>query len=146
MNRRRFLIGAGAVIALSTGPGKATPATVTAAIRAAIGDTDVKPGRVKLDIPLLVENGNAVSMTVTMADPLGAGERVRSLHVFADGNPLPNVMNVSFGPRAGAPRIATRIRLATSQTVTAIVRMQDGTCWSDSVELLVTLAACVDPG
>jgi len=147
MNRRRFLIMAGgAVIALSAGPARATPATVAAAMQAALGAAIVKPGRVKLDIPLLVENGNAVSMTVSMAEPLAAGERVRSLHVFADGNPLPNVMNVTFGPRAGAPRIATRIRLATSQTVTAIVRMEDGSCWSDSVELLVTLAACVDTG
>ena len=147
MKRRRFLIAAGgAVIALAAGPAKATSATVAAAMRAVLGDAVAKPGRVKLDIPLLVENGNAVSMTVSMAEPLAAGERVRSLHVFADGNPLPNVMNVTFGPRAGLPRIATRIRLATSQTVTAIVRMDDGACWSDSLELLVTLAACVDPG
>ena len=47
-------------------------------------------------------------------------------------------------PRAGAPRIATRIRLATSQTVIAVAKLADGSCWRDSVDLLVTLAACID--
>ena len=66
------------------------------------------------------------------------------MHVFAGRNPLPNVTNVSFGPRSGRPRFATRIRLATSQTVVAIAKLEDGSCWSDSVELIVTLAACIE--
>ena len=40
--------------------------------------------------------------------------------------------------------VATRIRLATSQTVIAVAKLSDGSCWRDSVDLLVTLAACID--
>ncbi len=62
----------------------------------------------------------------------------------AERNPLPHVANFTFGPRSGRPRVSTRIRLATSQTVIAIAVMNDGSCWSDSVDLLVTLAACIE--
>ena len=89
----------------------------------------------------MVENGNSVAMTVSVDAPVGD---VRSIDVFAEGNPLPHVMRVRFGPRTGAPRIATRIRLATSQTVIAVAKLADGSCWRDSVDLLVTLAACID--
>ena len=78
-------------------------------------------------------------MTVT-----APGEQVASLYVFAQANPLPNVLHATFGPASGEPRLATRIRLATSQTVIAMARLRDGSCWTDSVELLVTLAACVE--
>lgn len=145
MNRRRFLVlGAGAsatLLALAPGPARATPASVRAAMRALIGDAKPQEGRVKLDIPVMVENGNAVSMTVTCEALPG---EIEFLHVFAEGNPLPNVIHAIFGPRAARARVATRIRLATSQTVIALVKLRDGTCWTDSVDLLVTLAACLD--
>ena len=95
----------------------------------------------KLDLPVMVENGNSVGMTVSVDAPVGD---VRSIDVFAEGNPLPHVLRVRFGPHAGAPRFATRIRLATSQTVIAVAKLADGSCWRDSVDLLVTLAACID--
>ena len=87
------------------------------------------------------ENGNAVAMSVSVADPPSP---VASIHVFAEGNPLPRVAVFHFGPRSGAPRVSTRIRLATSQTVIAIARLKDGSCWRDSIDLLVTLAACIE--
>jgi sulfur-oxidizing protein SoxY len=121
-------------------PARSTETEVAALIRQLVGEGTLREGRVKLDIPLLVENGNAVAMTVSVEGP----DRVRSLHVFAEQNPLPHVGNFYFGPRAGPPRVSTRIRLATSQTVIAIAKMADGSFWKDSVELIVTLAACVD--
>jgi sulfur-oxidizing protein SoxY len=142
MRRRGFLIlASGAVLALPSVQARATPEDVARAMREAIGDAVPKKGRIKLEIPVMVENGNAVSMTASI-DAL-PGE-VRAIHVFADGNPLPNVGNFRFGPATGRPRITTRIRLATSQTVSAVAAMADGTCWIDSVELLVTLAACIE--
>lgn len=146
MKRRRFLIsGAGTaaaiIVPLTWVPARATPDSVRAAMRDVLGDTVPKPGRVKLEIPALVENGNAVAMTVS-CDAL-PGE-VRSIHVFADGNLLPNVIHARFGPRAGRARLSTRIRLTASQTVIAVAMLSDGSCWLDSVELMVTLAACLD--
>ena len=83
-------------------------------------------------------------MTVSIPGKIPGPEWLQSIHVFAEGNPLPKVAAFHFGPRAGAPRIATRIRLATSQTVIALAKYDDGSCWTDSVDLLVTLAACID--
>jgi sulfur-oxidizing protein SoxY len=119
----------------------ATPAEVGVLIQALVGDAPLKDGLVHLDLPVMVENGNTVAMTVSVTDPPSP---VVSIHVFAEGNPLPNVGIFHFGPRSGAPRVSTRMRLATSQTVIAIARLRDGTCWRDSVDLLVTLAACIE--
>jgi sulfur-oxidizing protein SoxY len=120
---------------------QATPAQVAGLIQALVGDGTLKDGLIHLDLPVMVENGNSVAMTVSVADPPSP---VEAIHVFAEGNPLPRVAVFHFGPRSGGTRVATRIRLATSQTVIAIARLRDGSCWRDSVELLVTLAACVE--
>ncbi len=136
--RRHVLIAATGL--LLPAPARATPGEVAALIAALTDGVTPAVGRVKLDLPTLVENGNAVSMTVSVAHP----DPVASLHVFAEANPNPNVLNIRFGPAAGPPRVSTRIRLATSQTVIAVARMHDGSFWQDSVELLVTLAACIE--
>ncbi len=138
--RRRVLVAAAGAVCLAPMSAGATEAQVAALIKDLVGDTVLKQGRVKLDIPLLVENGNAVPMTVSVEGP----DPVRSLHIFAQRNPLPHVANFYFGPRAGPPKVSTRIRLATSQTVVAVAKLTDGSCWSDSIELIVTLAACVE--
>ena len=143
MNRRRFLLAgaSGLLLPLPPGPARATPAQVAHLIAELVGDAELRDGRVKLDLPVMVENGNAVAMTVSVDAPVA---QVRSIDVFAEGNPLPHMVQFRFGPRAGAARVATRIRLATSQTVIAVAKLADGSCWRDSVDLLVTLAACID--
>ena len=145
--RRRFLVMASAGVILPLAPGgsaRATPAEVAGLIRDLIGDAELREGRVKLDLPVMVENGNTVSMAVSVDAPRAGPESVKSIDVFAEGNPLPHVVRFTFGPRAGAPRVATRIRLATSQTVIAVAKLADGSCWRDHVDLIVTLAACID--
>ncbi len=139
--RRRFVLTALAGTTLPTLGARANPRQVADLIRAVTGATPVQTGKVTLDLPVLVENGNAVAMTITIDAPAGS---VRALHVFADGNPLPEVLRLRFGPASGAPRLSTRIRLADSQTVTALAELADGTFWQDRVELLVTLAACLE--
>ena len=119
----------------------ATPAQVGMLIQALVGDGPLRDGLIHLDLPVMVENGNAVAMTVSVADPPSP---VSAIHVFAEGNPLPRVAVFRFGPRSGAPRVSTRMRLAASQTVIAIAQLRDGTFWRDSVDLLVTLAACIE--
>ncbi len=145
--RRRFLVAVGAGLIVPLAPGgsaRATPAEVASLIRELVGDGELREGRVKLDLPVMVENGNAVSMSVSVDAPRSGPDAVQSIDVFAEGNPLPHVVRFVFGPRAGAPRVATRIRLATSQTVIAVAKLADGSCWRDSVDLIVTLAACID--
>ena len=140
--RRHLLLTAtGALVAVAV-PARATPASVAAEIARLLAGKVAQRGRVKLDVPVLVENGNTVAMTVSVPEKTTA--RLLSFHMFADGNPLPNVAAFHFGPRAGAPKIATRIRMATSQTVIAVALFDDGSAWTDSVDLLVTLAACLE--
>ena len=125
-------------------PAAATPASMKSAIAAVIGDAKLNAGRVKLEIPPLVENGNTVACAVTVESPMSASDYVKAIHVFNAKNPQPNVISVKLGPRAGRAAIATRIRLSDTQTVTAIAEMSDGSFWSDSVDVVITLGACLE--
>jgi sulfur-oxidizing protein SoxY len=147
--RRTVLAGAGAAGALGAvpllvRPASATPEKMQAAIKSVIGEASVKKGRVTLDIPPLVENGNTVAMSVTVESPMTATDRVKVVHVFNEKNPQPNVIDAHFGPRAARAAFSTRIRLADTQTLVAIAEMSDGSFWSDQVDVIVTLAACLE--
>jgi sulfur-oxidizing protein SoxY len=149
--RRRFLIDAAAVagslgigLTLTVGPASATPESMRAAIRKVIGESSAKKGKVKIDLPPLIENGNAVALTVSAESPMTAVDHVKAIHVFTEKNPQPNVVSIYLGPRAGRASVTTRIRLADSQKVTAIAQMSDGSFWSDELEVIVTLAACLE--
>ena len=138
------LAGGGALLRLSIRPAAATPEMMKDAVRAVIGEAPVKKGKVKLDLPPLVENGNSVPCTVAVESPMTATDYVKAIHIFNEKNPQPNVISVKLGPRAGRAGFSTRIRLADSQTVTAIAELSDGSFWSDDIEVIVTLAACIE--
>ena len=148
--RRQFLGLAGsaavlgAVPLVTLRPAEATPATMTAAIRTIVGEAVLRTGKVKLDVPPLVENGNTVPMTVSVTSPMTAADHVVSIHVFNEKNPQPNMGNFYLGPHAGRAQISTRIRLADSQKIVAIARLSDGSFWSATADVVVTLAACTD--
>jgi len=135
---------AGAVPIITLRPLEATPATLNTAIRNIVGEAVVQAGKVKIDIPPLVENGNTVPMTVSVTSPMTETDYVKSIHVFNEKNPLPNIGNFYVGPWAGRAQVATRIRLADSQKVVAIARMSDDSFWSASADVIVTLAACTE--
>jgi sulfur-oxidizing protein SoxY len=149
-SRRRFLGLAGSTAVLgaipivTVRPVEATPAMLATAIRNVVGEAPVRTGKVKLDVPPLVENGNTVPMTVSVQNPMTANDYVKSIHVFNEKNPQPNVGNFYLGPHAGRAQISTRIRLADSQKIVAIARLSDDSFWSTSVDVVVTLAACTE--
>ena len=148
--RRRFLGLAGSAAALgvvpvvSLRPAEARPAMLASAIRNVVGSAVVQTGRVKIDIPPLVENGNTVPMTVSVTSPMTPEDFVRSIHVFNEKNPQPNIGNFYLGPRAGRAQVSTRIRLADSQKIVAIAHLSDGSFWSAAADVVVTLAACTE--
>ena len=118
---------------------------LASAIQSVTGGAAVRTGKVKLDIPPLVENGNTVPMTVTVDQPDGRRRITsRSIHVFNEKNPQPNIANFHLGPHTGRAQVSTRIRLADSQKIVAIARLSDGSFWSASVDVVVTLAACTE--
>ena len=145
--RRKFLELAGAAAAVpivTLRPLEATPAMLSAAIRNVVGEAAVRTGKVKIDIPPLVENGNTVPVTVSVTSPMTADDYVKSIHVFNEKNPQPNIGNFYIGPTAGRAQVATRIRLADSQKVVAVAQLSDGSFWSTSIDVVVTLAACTE--
>ena len=148
--RRQFLSLAGSVTAVGAipivtlRPLNATPAMLNTAIRNVVGEAPIRTGKVKIDIPPLVENGNTVPMTISVASPMTADDYVKSIHVFNEKNPQPNIGNFYFNPSSGRAQLSTRIRLADTQKVVAIARLSDDTFWQVSADVVVTLAACTE--
>ena len=134
----------GAGLALAVRPAQATPETMKSAIRQVLGEAAVKPGRIKIALPPLVENGNTVAMAVSVDSPMTANDHVRAIHVFTEKNPQPNIISAKLGPRSGKAEIQTRVRLADTQTVVAICEMSDGSFWSNTVDVIITLGACLE--
>ena len=149
ITRRTLLIGAAGLILapLAAGsPALATPAEMSTAMVALLAGARLRPGRIRLEIPELAENGFSVPMTVTVESPMTAADHVTQIAVFSERNPQPNVVRFHLGPRAGRAKVSTSIRLADSQRITALARMSDGGFWSAEADVIVTLAACLDAG
>jgi sulfur-oxidizing protein SoxY len=144
MNRREFLTVAAGLSLIAVEPARATPAAMQEAIQKVVGPARVSPGRVKLDLPPLVENGNTVPLAVSVESPMTVVDHVKAIHVFNEKNPQPDVVSFRLGPRAGRASVATRIRLADTQTVVAIAELSDGSFWSARASVVVTLAACLE--
>lgn len=140
---RRLVLAAPGILLLPA-PGRADQQRLAAALRDFTGGQPMREGRVRIDISPLVENGNAVPMSVAVESPMTASDHVRRIGVFNERNPQPNVITAQFGPRSGRAFLATHIRLATSQALVAVAEMHDGSFWSQRVEVIVTLAACIE--
>jgi sulfur-oxidizing protein SoxY len=151
LSRRRFvLLAAASVGALGAGSllrphaANATPAAIERAIGELVGDRKLQDGKVKLDLPPIVENGNTVPLSVSVESPMTEADHVKAIHIFNEKNPQPQVAVFHLGPRSGRAAVSTRIRLADTQKLIAIAEMSDGSLWSGSMEVVVTLAACVE--
>jgi sulfur-oxidizing protein SoxY len=144
MTPRRDVLIAGLGTMLLLRPASATPDSLRAALAAFTRGAPVREGRITLDIAPLVENGNVVPVSISVSSPMTAAEHVRRIALFTSRNPQPEVLLAHLGPRAGRAVVATRMRLATSQQVLAVAELSDGTFWRQGVDVIVTLAACVE--
>lgn len=149
MSRRAVLAGAagaltGSALHISVEPAQATPEEMQEAIAKVIGDAKLKQGKITLDIPPLVENGNSVPCTITVDSPMTAADHCKAIHVFNEKNPQPNVISAYFTPRSGRASVSTRVRLSDSQNVTAIAEMSDGSFYTEAVNVIVTIGACLE--
>lgn len=145
--RRRLLLQAGAGLAahVLVRPASAQDAAaMAAAVSQFAGGQPVRRGRVTLEIATLVDNGNVVPLRVTVDSPMSAADHVSEIAIYNEKNPQKDVGRFTLGPRAGKAEVSTRIRLATSQKLTALARMNDGSVWSDTVDVVVILAACIE--
>lgn len=150
-SRRRFLVRS---VAFTTGlfglpmvprrPLLAAPEAMQELIRRIIGDAALQIGKVRLDVPALVENGNTVPLMVSVESPMTEKDHVKAIHIINEKNPQPHVISVRLGPPAGRAMLSTRIKLKDSQQLIAIAETSDGSFWSGTADVIVTLAACVE--
>lgn len=151
--RRRFLVlAAGSVLAgaaraqLPPNIAQLRKQALEEAMHKATGGAEARRGRVRLDVPPLIDNGNSVPVTVTVESPMTAEDHVKAIHVFTEKNPQPYIINAYLGPRAGRAVVTTRARIAATGTIIAIAQLSDGSFWTDSVSVVVTLSACLEDG
>jgi sulfur-oxidizing protein SoxY len=151
VDRRQLLAGAAALV-VATGAVPANAAAFEddgdpiAALKHIAQGRKITPGRVRLVLPELAENGNVVTLAVTVDSPMTAADHVKTIHIVAEKNPLANLARFHLSPRSGRADVQTNVRLATTQTVNAIAEMSDGSLWSGTSTVLVTLSACLDGG
>jgi len=144
LSRRQVLAGsAGALAAAGLGIAPAQAANnAQDLIKAFTGGKTPTEGKVKLDLPEIAENGNTVPMTVTVDSPMTEQSHVTEVLVLADGNPNAGVATFHFSPASGVAEANTRIRLAATQNITAIARMNDGSFFTVSKQVKVTIGGC----
>jgi sulfur-oxidizing protein SoxY len=143
---RRVVLAAGLGAALSVAwrPASALSDELAHALRGFTGGAPTREGKVHFDIAPLVENGNTVPITLTVDHPMTASNHVQAIAVFYEKNPQREVISCKLTPRMGRAVVATRIRLATTQQLVAVARLSDGSFWTHTVDVVVTLAACIE--
>ena len=145
LHRRRILtiaIGAAAAAASSAAPAFAAKNDADDLIRKFTGGKTAAEGRVRLDLPEIAENGNAVPMTVSVESPMTEQSYVSDVLVVAEGNPRGGVATFHFSPASGVAEVNTRIRLAETENVIAIAKMNDGSVFKTSKQVKVTIGGC----
>jgi sulfur-oxidizing protein SoxY len=139
------LTGAAAAAAgagLLPGIALADKTAVDAAINKVVGGAKTQSGRITLDLPQIAENGNTVPIGIEVDSPMTGSDYVKSVHVFAEGNPNPDVASIHFTPANGVAKASTRMRLMKTQNVVAVAEMSDGSVYRETVEVKVTIGGC----
>jgi sulfur-oxidizing protein SoxY len=146
MKRRDLLAGSLGALVLSSVPESARAQTnlVELIVFSVTNGAPVRQGRVRIELPLLADNGNSVPIKLSVDSPMTASDYVKSIYLLSDRNPVPRMATFHLGPRSGRAEISSRVRLAGSQRVTALAELSDGSFWSDSARVVVTLSACLD--
>ncbi len=150
ISRRQALLGLGAsgLAVVTLGPlsklSHADAASVDKALKGLIGDKSVGDGSsiITMDLPQIAENGNTVPLTVELDSPMTDADHIKSVHIFAEGNPQPDVASFHFTPKVGVARASTRMRLAGTQNVVAVAELSNGTVIGAKTEVKVTIGGC----
>jgi len=149
MSRRRLLQSAGAwalASPLSGGANAAVAQEMPAipALTSFLAGRAPRRERLRLELPALADNGQAVPMRLTMAGPFAPAPTVRAIHLFSEVNPVPEMAVFEFPSPPPKVEIDSRIRLAGSQRVVAVALMSDGALFAAVADVVVTIAACLD--
>ena len=144
---RRALLGGGAAALLPVvfaTPARAEDEPEVAAFKSYVGSRAVRTGRLKLDVPRIADNGNVVPVKIQMPGPFAAGAEVRSIHLFSEKNPVAQMAVFHFPVAVPRIEIESRVRLAGSQRLAAVATLADGSLYSATADIVVTVSACLD--
>ena len=147
MKRRTFIATSAALVAtVIVRPVAALTQSdvLTPLVKAYAAGGTIREGRVKFDVAPLVDNGNSVPIEITVDSPITQAQHVVGIAVFNEKNPQNDVAQFTLTPLSGRARVATRMRLAVTQQLVAVAKMNDGSCWTHTVEVLVTIASCIE--
>lgn len=133
---------AGLVAVLAPRMSFADEKTVAAEIKKLYGDKTFESGKIKLDVPEIAENGLVVPVNIEIESPMTDADYVKSVHVFAEGNPLPGVVSYKFTPACGKASASTRMRLAETQNIICIAEMSNGKLYTAKANVKVTIGGC----
>ena len=147
---RRDLVAAAGIglglAALPRGASAAAPPALSEFVSRITEGAVPERGKITLEIPALVENGNSVDTRILVESPMSEADHVRWIHLIAEKNPFPDMARFHLGPRAGRAEVATTLRFAASQTVIAVAALSDGRFVMADADIVVTLSACIDGG
>jgi sulfur-oxidizing protein SoxY len=144
-SRRQVLAGASiaaAAIIIAPHTAWAKPDDVAAEMKKLFAEKPMLEGKVKIDAPQIAENGLVVPINIEVDSPMTEADHVKAIYVFADGNPLPNVVTYKFTPACGKAAASTRMRLAQTQNVICVAEMSNGTLHMAKAEIKVTIGGC----
>jgi sulfur-oxidizing protein SoxY len=145
LSRRSAITGATAVaLAALLAPrmSMASEASVAEEIKKLYSDKKMLDGKIKLDLPQIAENGLVVPVNIEVESLMTDADHVKTVHIFADGNPLPGIVSYTFTPACGKAMAATRMRLAQTQNIICIAEMSNGTLHMAKAEVKVTIGGC----
>ena len=148
LDRRRFLIASGAggaaFVATQMFPlaASADAAALQAAMKKALGGKTPKMGRVSIDAPEIAENGNTVPISVDVKSAMKGNDMVKAVHIWAEGNPNPDVVTFHFTALSGSAKASTRMRLARTQNLYAAAEMANGDVFMAKRLVKVTIGGC----
>lgn len=148
LGRRQMLkaVGMGAIALAGSGivssDANATAEAASRYLNKMTGGATAKEGRVDLKLPEIAENGSTVPITISVDSPMTDGDYVKTVHVVAEGNPNPEVVSFNMSPGMGKAEVSTRIRLGKTQNISAVAIMSDGSVYSGTKQVKVTIGGC----
>ncbi len=140
---RRRLIAAG-LLAWPAVPALAQAEPEVEAFNKFLAGRRAQTGRLVLDIPRIADNGNVVPLHIVMPGPFPAGAEVKTIHLFSEKNPVPQMAVFHFPQPVAKVEIESRIRLAGSQRLAAVATLADGSLHYATADVTVTVSACID--
>jgi sulfur-oxidizing protein SoxY len=143
LDRRTLIVGVSALaLVRSIGPAAAQEPSARDVVAAFTGGRTPAEERVQFEAPLTADNAQVVPVSIRIDSPMTEQDYCAELLIVAARNPRPAVCRLQFSPGVSVPQFATRIRLAETQSVLVLAKMNDGRVFSARRQVTVTAGAC----